>query len=244
MLWEQAIFFWTLLVRQIARFYHANPILRAQQLPAALALHDCHNKGKANDSNELELSPQETQQIKEIFDLFDTNGGGSIDQKELGAALYALGFQSEIASTTKFDLPNNSATLADFIMIMKGQKSNSCQHEDLWLSFSILSRQGRPGNIREEMPVIKLDSLKHVCHEFEVRLTADELVYMMNEADYDNSGSVDIHSFMRILRRTPWFWTLKSDLLLFCHVRALLAGWNQDSCPRGYAGVPNVHTRL
>jgi Ca2+-binding EF-hand superfamily protein len=176
-----------------------------QQLPAALALHDSHNQEKANDSTELDLSPQETQQIKEIFDLFDTNGGGSIDQEELGSALFALGFQRKNVGKAKVDLPNNSVTLADFIMIMKGQKSSSCENEDLWLSFSILSRQARPGNIREEMPVIRLDSLKHVCHEFEVRLTEDELVYMMNEADYDNSGSVDIHKFMRILRRTPWF---------------------------------------
>jgi Ca2+-binding EF-hand superfamily protein len=119
--------------------------------------------------------------------------------------LFALGFQRKNVGKAKVDLPNNSVTLADFIMIMKGQKSSSCENEDLWLSFSILSRQGRPGNFQQEMPVIKLDSLKHVCHKFEVRLTEDELVYMMNEADYDNSGSVDIHKFMRILRRTPWF---------------------------------------
>ena len=55
------------------------------------------------------------------------------------------------------------------------------------------------------MPVIKLEALKCACQEFEVRLTEDEMVYMMDEADYDKSGSVDIQKFMHIMWRAPWF---------------------------------------
>jgi Ca2+-binding EF-hand superfamily protein len=215
---KQVIFFWTLLVRHIARFFHANPTLRAQHLPAALALHDILKV--ARDSTQIDLLPQDTQQIKELFDLFDTNGGGSIDQEELDAAMFALGFQrnDESRSMPRVEPPSNSVTLDDFITIMKGENSGSCQNEDLWLCFSILIQSGRRGFLwgsalplpifeldSNVMPEIKLDALKLVCHEFEVRLTDDELVYMMDEADYDNSGSVDIHKFMRILERTPWF---------------------------------------
>jgi Ca2+-binding EF-hand superfamily protein len=35
-------------------------------------------------------------QIKEIFDLFDTDGGGYIDRRELDLAMVALGFQVAI----------------------------------------------------------------------------------------------------------------------------------------------------
>ena len=31
--------------------------------------------------------------MKEAFDLFDTDGSGTIDQKELGVVMKALGFQ-------------------------------------------------------------------------------------------------------------------------------------------------------
>ena len=31
--------------------------------------------------------------MKEAFDLFDTDGSGSIDQKELGVVMKALGFE-------------------------------------------------------------------------------------------------------------------------------------------------------
>ncbi len=164
------------------------------------------------DSASLELSQQETTQIKEIFDLFDTNGGGSIDQQELDAAMFALGFNQNCQSTdnVKPEIPNKSVTLEDFILIMKGEKSGSCQNEDVWLSFSVLSQSGRSRDLTastssEKKAAIDLDTLKHACQRFEVRLKEDELEYMMNEADYDKSGSVDILKFMLIMQRTPWF---------------------------------------
>ncbi len=136
--------------------------------------------------------------------------------------MFALGFQRYQGrrSKAKIELPGtgNAVTLENFISIMKGEKSGRCQNEDMWLSFSVLTGYGRGGerlgsalpllktNLDSDaMPVIKLDALKHACHEFEVRLTEDELTFMMDEADYDNSGSVDIHKFMRIMQRTPWF---------------------------------------
>jgi hypothetical protein len=129
--------------------------------------------------------------------------------------MFALGFQrnDESRSMAKYENLSNAVTLEDFIRIMKGEKSGSCQNEDLWLSFSVLI-QSLPSSAlpsstfqlgTDEVPVIKLEALKHACHEFEVQLTEGELVYMMVEADYDRSGSVDINKFMRILRRTPWF---------------------------------------
>ncbi len=201
-------------MREIARFYHANPIIRAQHLPAVIELHDLLPGAK--DTTQLDLSPQETQQIKDIFDLFDMDGGGSIDHDELEAAMFALGFQrnDDSRSTAKIEIPSHSVTLEEFIRIMKGEKSNSCPNEDLLFCFSLLIQSDRRGFLQplpkyepdsNETPVIKLDALKLACHEFEVRLTEDELVYMMDEADFDNSGSVDVHKFMRILGRTPWF---------------------------------------
>ena len=39
-----------------------------------------------------ELTEEQRQEIKEAFDLFDTDGSGSIDSKELKVAMRALGF--------------------------------------------------------------------------------------------------------------------------------------------------------
>ena len=41
------------------------------------------------------LSNEEVDEIKQAFDLFDTNGTGKIDPKELKAAMQLLGFDSK-----------------------------------------------------------------------------------------------------------------------------------------------------
>merc|ERR1712094_82679 len=40
-----------------------------------------------------ELTEEQKQEIKEAFDLFDTDGSGEIDSKELKVAMLALGFE-------------------------------------------------------------------------------------------------------------------------------------------------------
>ena len=50
------------------------------------------------DAKEFErpgLSEDEILEIKEAFDLFDSDGGGSIDPKELKAAMTSLGFEAK-----------------------------------------------------------------------------------------------------------------------------------------------------
>ena len=41
------------------------------------------------------LTEDEVEEIKEAFDLFDTDGSGSIDPKELKAAMQSLGFEAK-----------------------------------------------------------------------------------------------------------------------------------------------------
>ena len=52
---------------------------------------------KSNPGNQKrirnELTEEQRQEIKEAFDLFDSEGKGAIDAKELKVAMRALGFQ-------------------------------------------------------------------------------------------------------------------------------------------------------
>ena len=53
---------------------------------------------KRTDPKKVErpgLSNEEVDEIKQAFDLFDTNGTGKIDPKELKAAMQSLGFDSK-----------------------------------------------------------------------------------------------------------------------------------------------------
>ena len=50
---------------------------------------------KANSFVRPGLTEDEVEEIKEAFDLFDTDGSGSIDPKELRAAMSSLGFEAK-----------------------------------------------------------------------------------------------------------------------------------------------------
>ena len=47
----------------------------------------------ARPKKRSELTEEQKQEIKEAFDLFDTDGSGTIDAKELKVAMRALGFE-------------------------------------------------------------------------------------------------------------------------------------------------------
>jgi len=49
--------------------------------------------GKVKGQYRQELTEAQKAEIKEAFDLFDTNGSGIIDMKDLKVALRALGFE-------------------------------------------------------------------------------------------------------------------------------------------------------
>ena len=56
------------------------------------------SRGKKTASAKVEkpgLSNEEVDEIRQAFDLFDTNGTGKIDPKELKAAMQSLGFDSK-----------------------------------------------------------------------------------------------------------------------------------------------------
>jgi len=48
---------------------------------------------KSTKRGRNELTEEQRQEIKEAFDLFDTDGSGRIDAKELKVAMRALGFE-------------------------------------------------------------------------------------------------------------------------------------------------------
>ncbi len=62
------------------------------------------------------LTEDEIEEIKEAFDLFDTDGSGAIDPKELKAAMQSLGFEAKNQTIFQMisDLDRNSSGAIDF----------------------------------------------------------------------------------------------------------------------------------
>ena len=62
------------------------------------------------------LTEDEIEEIKEAFDLFDTDGTGTIDPKELKAAMQSLGFEAKNQTIFQMisDLDKNNSGAIDF----------------------------------------------------------------------------------------------------------------------------------
>ncbi len=201
-----------------------------RQLPKNPVLWPGKARGTIIDSLEsVQLSEEQQAQIKEIFDLFDTDGGGSIDCREKDAAMYALGFQPlsapklspnhrepdrpvptlglQSASQGSFSavLAEHAAqtiTLLEFTTLMKGEHVIRNPVDAIWAAFSELSG----GDYLDSDPGgVTVEGLKRACHKYDVKLSEDELHQLIDDLDLNGDGSVDKDEFMRLMRLAPWF---------------------------------------
>jgi centrin-1 len=199
----QIIFFWTLLARQISEFFYEHPEFRPAVMPSIEA---------RKQSPHIGLSQQQEDQIKEIFDLFDTDGSGAMDRRELTMAMFALGFQTvgkDGKAHQQFDETvfnpldtdcSNTISLDEFKSLMVGEFSLSDpinEIKSVYLGICGI-HPSDPGHIN-------LIKLQLATQKYHVRLSDHELVMMMNDVDHDGSQTVDEEEFIRIMGFSPWF---------------------------------------
>ena len=160
----------------------------------------------------IQLTSQQECQIEDIFSLFDTDGGGSIDRRELNFALVALGFKDRaVQKESKSKKPGSmmddimadgSVTLDEFTALMKGELSGRDPWEDLRAVFEVLCKDdGKP----QHRDLITFNKLYAVSREFRVGLSREEMEDMIAAADRDGGGTVDFEEFERILRSSAWY---------------------------------------
>jgi Ca2+-binding EF-hand superfamily protein len=141
------------------------------QRPAPTPLPECLKNGGLK---RISLSPAEVLQIREIFNLFDTDGGGSIDRQELEFAMTALGFHSKdmrggakIEAVELMDsiVADGKVTLDEFTALMTGEVSGRDPFEEARTAFAVLSQSD--GDHKHD-GIITLSKLEDVCQKFEV----------------------------------------------------------------------------
>merc|ERR1712146_393307 len=149
-----------------------------------------------------ELTEEQKQEIKEAFDLFDTDGSGSIDAKELKVAMRALGFELKKEEIQKMisDVDDDGSGMGEFneFLQMMSQKILNRDPKDVILKAFRLFDDDETGKI-------SFKNLKRVAKELGERMTDEELQEMIDEADCDGDGEVNEEEFLRIMKRTNLF---------------------------------------
>ena len=149
-----------------------------------------------------ELTEEQRQEIKEAFDLFDTDGSGSIDSKELKVAMRALGFEPRKEEVkrmiTEMD-KDGSGTIEypEFEEMMASKMAERDPREEILKAFKLFDddNTGR----------ISFKNLKRVARELGETMTDEELMEMIEEADRDGDGEISQEEFLRIMKKTNLF---------------------------------------
>merc|ERR1711904_231228 len=149
-----------------------------------------------------ELTEEQKQEIREAFDLFDTDGSGAIDAKELKVAMRALGFEPKKDEIRKMisDIDKDGDGTIDFdefMMMMTAKMAEKDSREEIVKAFRLFDD--------DETGRISFKNLKRVAKELGENMTDEELMEMVDEADRDGDGEINEEEFLRIMKKTSLF---------------------------------------
>ncbi|XP_016058726.1 PREDICTED: centrin-4 [Miniopterus natalensis] len=150
----------------------------------------------------IELNETQKQEIKEAFDLFDIDGSGTIDVKELKIAMRALGFEPKKEEVKKLIAEidkegTGTISFEDFFAIMSLKMSEKDEKEELLKAFKLFDD--------DDTGSITLNNIKRVAKELGENLTDDELQEMLDEADRDGDGEINEGEFLRMMQKTSLY---------------------------------------
>ncbi|XP_074962418.1 centrin-2-like [Phalacrocorax aristotelis] len=153
-------------------------------------------------SPKLELTEEQRQEIREAFDLFDTDGTGNIDVKELKVAMRALGFEPKKEEIKKMisDIDKEGSgkiSFNNFLVVMTQKMAEKDSKEEILKAFKLFDD--------DETGKISFKNLKRVAKELGENLTDEELQEMIDEADRDGDGEVNEQEFLRIMKKTSLY---------------------------------------
>merc|ERR1711865_1009763 len=132
------------------------------------------------------------------FNLFDTDHSGSIDYRELKAAMRALGFEVKKEELRKMitDIDADGSghiEFPEFLEMMTGKMGEKDTKEEIIKVFKLLDD--------DSTGKISFKNLKRVAKELGENMTEEELQDMINQADRDGDGEINPDEFYRIMKK-------------------------------------------
>lgn len=149
-----------------------------------------------------ELSDEQRQEIKEAFELFDTDRSGSIDYHELKVAMRALGFdmkkQELVKIIEQYDQEESGRiSFVDFQDIMTQQIFDRDPEEEIFKAFALFDD--------DNTGKINLKNLRRVARELGETLGDEELQAMIDEFDKDGDGEINEEEFVSLMKQTSLY---------------------------------------
>merc|ERR1711977_560225 len=144
-----------------------------------------------------QLSEEQLDEIREAFSLFDGDQSGAIDIRELKAAMRALGFEVKNEELKKMvtDIDNDgngTIEFSEFLMMMTAKMGEKDTREDIEKVFKLFDDDNTKTSFR---------NLARVAEELGENIDDEELQDIINQADRDGDGEINIDEFYRIMKK-------------------------------------------
>lgn len=151
------------------------------------------------------LTQDEIEELRQAFDLFDTDGSGTIDPKELRAAMQSLGFDTKNQTIYQMiqDIDKNcngEVDFDEFLELMTSRLAGSDTKDDIQKIFELFDD--------DKTGYISLQNLKRVAHELGENMDDAELLEMIERADLDHDGQISPEEFFTIMTQKTFGWGL------------------------------------
>ncbi|KAJ8339561.1 hypothetical protein SKAU_G00363470 [Synaphobranchus kaupii] len=143
-----------------------------------------------------ELTEEQKQEIKEAFELFDTDKDREIDYHELKVAMRALGFDVKKADVLKilkdYDREGTGKiTFEDFTEVVTDRILDRDPREEILKAFKLFDD--------DDSGKISLRNLRRVARELGENMSDEELRAMIDEFDTDGDGEICQEEFISIM---------------------------------------------
>ena len=161
------------------------------------------------------LDPEELEEWRTIFNLFDVDGDQSITHEELGIVLRSMGqnpSEKELVDMIGEMDEDGSGTVdfEEFVILMKRRTADSDGNDDIEAAFRVFDTNGDGWESRfikrnyDWFPfsrVIDIDELMSVLVMLGNPRTEEEVKIMIAEEDSNEDGVIDREEFFSMLQR-------------------------------------------
>lgn len=142
------------------------------------------------------LTPEQIDQCKRLFDIFDINKDRTISSKELGKVLRSLNLnpsQGDLENMIKKTDQSGSGRIEfqDFLKLYAEKIKETITKEDVCRYFAMFDRNGDG--------LIDPKEFKRVMTTMGEPLTNEEVEFIISEADKDLNGYIDYNEFSEML---------------------------------------------
>eukprot|EP00928_Gymnodinium_smaydae_P056341 TRINITY_DN39734_c0_g1_i1.p1 TRINITY_DN39734_c0_g1~~TRINITY_DN39734_c0_g1_i1.p1 ORF type:complete len:220 (-),score=53.05 TRINITY_DN39734_c0_g1_i1:147-710(-) len=158
--------------------------------------------GRGAPKNARPISKEQRQEIKEAFDIFDSEKTGRMDYHELKVAVRAMGFeikkQEALDLMSRYDREENGYIGFDaFEEIMTQRYANQDPMDEIRKAFELFDEDKRGR--------ISFRNLKRIARDLGEKLTDDELQGMIDEFDQDQDGEINEDEFVSMMKQTSLY---------------------------------------